>query len=68
MSEAKFFKDLWWFLTKGWAAAFTRWAEGVSVQSNVYRPVGRIKNTPVSGDALAWYSKEWRVLDEDSHL
>lgn len=56
----RFFKDLWWFLSEGWVRALSRWAEGVPVRSNVYRPARKIKNTPVSGDALAWYSKEWR--------
>lgn len=64
----EFFKDLRWFLSEGWVRAFARWSEGVSVHSNVYRPVSKIKNTPVSGDALARYSKEWRNWGEDSYL
>jgi hypothetical protein len=57
---AKFFKDLWWILSEGLGLAFVRWAEGVSAHNNAYRPVSKIKNTPVSGDALAWHRKEWR--------
>lgn len=64
----KFFKDFWWFLSEGWVRSIARWAEGVSARNNAYRPVSKIKNTPVSGDALAPYSREWRKFIEDSNL
>lgn len=67
MMATKFFKKFWWFLTEGWVRAFARWSDDVSVYANVYRPVSKIKNTPASGDALAWYSKEWTKI-ENSHL
>lgn len=60
----KFFKGFWWYFSEGWVRASARWAEEVSAHDNAYRPVSKIKNTPVSGDALAQYSKEWREFDE----
>lgn len=59
-----FFKECWWILTEGWVRSFALWAEEISVHVNVYRSVKKIKDTPISGDAMAWYRKEWTRLDD----
>lgn len=64
----EFFKEFWWFLSEGWVRELARWAEGVSVRGNVFRPVSKLKEFPVSGDALAHYAKEWRKFDEDGNF
>lgn len=64
----KLLKEVWWILTEGWVLAFGRWADDLTTRLNMYQPANKLKATPVSGDALAYYRKEWRKFVEDSNL
>lgn len=53
-------KDLKWFVQNGLFYTLHRTAERLNVDGDVYRDVRKLKNSGVSGDSLAPYSRDWR--------
>ena len=49
-----------WTLTEGMALKLSKWAEDVNARRLLFTPVSKIKDTPISGDALADYRKYGR--------